>query len=96
MRGVVKEFKESHTAQYKSEKKIQRDWKERKKVFSGQMRPSWSYRGHRDVAHVWRKKGEAQNPKKTVPTVGGGRVKLWGCLRAFETGNLVEVEIIMK
>ena len=25
--------------------------------------------GHRDVAFVWRKKGEAYNPKNTVPTV---------------------------
>ena len=36
---------------------------------------------HRDVAYVWRKKGEAYNPKNTVPTVkhGGGSI-MWGTL----------------
>ena len=34
--------------------------------------------GHRDIAYVWRKKGEAYNPKYTVPTVkhGGGSIML--------------------
>ena len=36
---------------------------------------------HNDVSHVWRKKGEAYNPKNTVPTVkhGGGSIMMWGC-----------------
>ena len=36
---------------------------------------------HNDVSHVWRKKGEAYNPKNTVSTVkhGGGSIMMWGC-----------------
>ena len=54
--------------------------------------------GHMDVEYVWRKKGEAYNPKNTVPTVkhGGGHIMLWGCFSSSGTGNLVRVQGIMK
>ena len=42
--------------------------------FCGQNETKMELFGHRDVAFVWRKKGEAYNPKNTVPIVkhGGG------------------------
>ena len=54
--------------------------------------------GHRDVAYVWRKQGEAYNPKNTVPTVkhGGVSIMLWWCFSASGTGKLVRVEGVMK
>ena len=54
--------------------------------------------GHRDVAFVWRKKGQAFNPSNTLPTVkhGGGNIMLRGCFSASGPGNLVKVNGIMK
>ena len=54
--------------------------------------------GHMDAAYVWRKKGEAYNPKNTVPTVkhGGGNIMLWGCFSSQGTGNLVRVQGTMN
>ena len=51
-----------------------------------------------DVVFVWRRKGEAFNPKITVATVkhGGGSTMLWGCFAASGTGNLIWVHFIMK
>ena len=44
------------------------------------------------------KKGEAFNPKNTVPTVkhGGGNIMFWGCFSANGPGNLVKVDGIMR
>ena len=49
-------------------------------------------------AYVWGRKGEALNPKNTVPTVkhGGGSIMLWGCFAASGAGSLVLVHDIMK
>lgn len=54
--------------------------------------------GSRDVSFVWRKKGEAFNPKNTVPTVkyGGGSRMFWGCFSANGTGKLFTVDGIMR
>ena len=51
-----------------------------------------------DVEYVWRKKGEACNPKSTVLTVkhGGGSIMLWGYFLSQGTANLVRVQGIMK
>ncbi len=53
---------------------------------------------HNDVQKVWRKTGEAFNPKCTIPTMkcGGGNIMLWGALSANETGKLVRVVGRMK
>ncbi|KAK3512236.1 hypothetical protein QTP70_001090 [Hemibagrus guttatus] len=54
--------------------------------------------GHNDVAFIWRKKGEAFNPKNTIPTVkhGGGNLMFWGCFSAGGPGNLITVNGTMK
>ena len=53
--------------------------------------------GHRDVAYVWRKKGEAFKSKNTVPTVKhSANIMLWACFAASGPGNLVKEERIKK
>lgn len=46
---------------------------------------------------VWRKTGDAFNPKHTIKTVkhGGGGLMVWGCMSAAGVGNLVFIENIM-
>ena len=54
--------------------------------------------GHNDRRYVWRKKGEAFNPKNTIPTVkhGGGSIMLWGCFAGKGTGALQKIDGIMR
>ena len=54
--------------------------------------------GHMDASYVWRKKGEAYNPKNTIPTVkhGGGSLMFWGSFSASGPGSLVKINGIMK
>uniref|UniRef100_A0A3B4UQ54 Tc1-like transposase DDE domain-containing protein n=1 Tax=Seriola dumerili TaxID=41447 RepID=A0A3B4UQ54_SERDU len=54
--------------------------------------------GHNDVSFIWRRKGEAFNPKNTIPTVkhGGGNIMLWGCFSANAPGSLITVNSTMK
>ncbi|KAK3518577.1 hypothetical protein QTP70_004094 [Hemibagrus guttatus] len=54
--------------------------------------------GHNDVAFILCKKGEAFNPKNTIPTVkhGGGNLMFWGCFLAGGPGNLITVNGTMK
>ncbi|KAI4895152.1 hypothetical protein NFI96_027349 [Prochilodus magdalenae] len=54
--------------------------------------------GHNDVCTIWCKKGEAFNPKNTIPTVkhGGGNLMFWGCFSANGPGNLLAVNGTMK
>ncbi len=50
--------------------------------------------GHNMTKTIWHKKGEAYNPKNTIPTVKhrGDSVMMWGCLTGTGTGCLVCVE----
>lgn len=54
--------------------------------------------GHMDASYVWRKKGEAYNPKNTIPTVkhGGGSLMFWGSFSASGPGSLVKIDGTMK
>lgn len=54
--------------------------------------------GHNAQQYVWRRKGEAFDPKNTMPTIkhGGGSIMLWGCFAANGTGALQRVNGTMK
>ncbi|KAI3364700.1 hypothetical protein L3Q82_011486, partial [Scortum barcoo] len=67
-------------------------------LFYGQMKQKLNCFGHNDVSFIWCKKGEAFNPKNTIPTIkhGGGNLMLWGCFSANGSGNLITVNGTMK
>ena len=54
--------------------------------------------GHNEQQYVWRREGEAFNPKNTRPTVqhGAGGIMLWGCFAASGSAALKKVNGIMK
>ena len=52
--------------------------------------------GHNDHCYVWRKKGEACNPKNNIPTVKHKGGILWGCFAAGGTGALHKIDGIMR
>ena len=49
--------------------------------------------GHNDQKYVWRREGEAFNPKNTKPTIkhGGVSIMVWGCFVAIGTDALQTV-----
>ncbi len=51
-----------------------------------------------DSSYVWRKAGEAFNPKNTLPTVKpvDGSIMLFGCFAASGPGELIRVHGNMK
>uniref|UniRef100_A0AAZ3S8D9 Transposase Tc1-like domain-containing protein n=1 Tax=Oncorhynchus tshawytscha TaxID=74940 RepID=A0AAZ3S8D9_ONCTS len=54
--------------------------------------------GHNYHRYVWRKKGAACKPKRTIPTVKhrSVRIMLWGCFAAGGTGALHKIDGIMR
>lgn len=48
--------------------------------------------------YVWRKAGQALNPKNVIPTVkhGGGHVMVWGCVSFHGVGKLAVIESTMN
>lgn len=62
------------------------------------METGGTFFGHRDAAYVWRKQGEAYNPKNTVYTMkyGLGSIMLYARFSTSGTGNLINVVGIMK
>lgn len=54
--------------------------------------------GHNNKTIIWRGRGEAYNPKNTIPTIkyDRGNMILWSCFSAKGTGKLIWIEGTMK